>query len=143
MHGQSASVPKGLISAISLVAAVGGAHVAGDARYDSGCWQNAGTVSGQDSFGFQLWEFDLNLWWCGDGTWITDYSWWVSVSTSSWSPLWQYEGLQGSNVLYGVGWSAVQVWAQGEFEQCAAWCFDSVYPEVTVFGGGNGDFEVW
>lgn len=107
----------------------------------AGCWSRKHSVLGENSLSkVDRYRDYRELYWCGDGEGTSVYGY----SRNRWGVIhletWHFRGHVDSSRQWGSGWTAVQYFTQGRFEQCAVHCFREKLPWVEQRGDSNGAY---
>ncbi len=107
----------------------------------AGCWERRPSVRAVNFANVTLWEYEVRLYWCGDGSWVTYSS--MTRRGSVYQAFWQFVGDVGQSTIGGVGYNYVRHFRQGYFRLCLTsqyGCIDHVYPWIDQTGQGNGGY---
>lgn len=110
-----------------------------------GCWTYTFWEIGESNVGVDVFEYELRLNYCSDGTYLT-YTGEPTTRGIIHQYPWEYQGtISGPSESYGVGWNTWWVAAQGHF--CYSLpgfeCLDNQYPYLEPHVYADGTWYNW
>jgi hypothetical protein len=131
---QQITVQQYLAAAAAGVAVAAVTAGTGPTAMSTSCYSYWSWSQGTNNAGAVVWQFNLEPYWCRNGTVIS--SAFTDVWGNTYASGWNYDGEIEAGTEYGVGWNEYYTYSQGKF--CNAGCTQEGEPFLEVWAYANG-----